>query len=146
MSRDMMKLQLSQHLSRDKKCVARHNETPVKSTLLSRDKKHVLRDMSFMLRGSDIMLSLLYILKLQYMHFQFDYFCSVATYGIIFWCSPVYYKILILWNSLIYGILFWNHKSDVTSLVKVHRECSPAAHILHTKFDWACDVIFMVSK
>ena len=28
----------------------------------------------------------------------------------------------------------------------VHREFSPAARILHTKFDWACDVIFMVSK
>ena len=26
------------------------------------------------------------------MHFQFDYFCSVATYDIIFWCRPVYYK------------------------------------------------------
>ena len=26
-------------------------------------------------------------------------------------------------------------KNDVTSLVKVHREYSPAARILHTKFD-----------
>ena len=34
----------------------------------------------------------------------------------------------------------------VTSLVKVHREYSPAARILHTKFDQACDVIFMVPK
>ena len=25
------------------------------------------------------------------MHFQFDYFYSVATYNIIFWCCPVYY-------------------------------------------------------
>ena len=44
---------------------------------------------------------------------------------------------------------FENHANDVTSLVKVHREYSaalPAARILHTKFDWACDVIFMVSK
>ena len=30
------------------------------------------------------------------MHFQFDYFCSVATYDITFWCRPVYYKALIL--------------------------------------------------
>ena len=28
------------------------------------------------------------------MHFQFDYFCSVATYDITFWCRPVYYKTL----------------------------------------------------
>ena len=26
------------------------------------------------------------------MHFQFDYLCSVATYDIIFYCRPVYYK------------------------------------------------------
>ena len=65
----------------------------------------MLRDMSFMSLRSDIMLWLLYILKLQHMHFPFDYFCSVATYDIIFWCRPVYYKTFILWNSLIYTIL-----------------------------------------
>ena len=32
------------------------------------------------------------------------------------------------------------------SLVNVHREYSPVARILHTKFDWACNVIFMVPK
>ena len=37
-------------------------------------------------------------------------------------------------------------KGDVTRLVKVHREYSPAAHILHTKFDQVYDVIFMVLK
>ena len=26
------------------------------------------------------------------MHFQFDYFCSGATYDIIFSCCPVYYN------------------------------------------------------
>ena len=31
-------------------------------------------------------------------------------------------------------------------VVKIHREYSPAARILHIKFDWARDVIFMVSK
>ena len=41
---------------------------------------------------------------------------------------------------------FEANRNDVTSLVKVHREYSPLAGILHTKFDWACDVIFMVSK
>ena len=41
---------------------------------------------------------------------------------------------------------FENHKNDVTSIDKVHREYSLVARILHTKFDQACDVIFMVSK
>ena len=41
---------------------------------------------------------------------------------------------------------FEANKNDVTSLVKVRREYSPAARILHTKFDYACDVIFMTSK
>ena len=49
------------------------------------------------------------------MHFQFDYFCRVATNDEIFCCHPLYYK-------------------------------TTAARILHTKFDKACDVIFMVSK
>ena len=34
----------------------------------------------------------------------------------------------------------------VTSLVKVHREYSPEPRILHTKFDLACDAIFVASK
>ena len=55
----MIKLQLSQHLSRDRNIV--------------------LRDKSFMSRRSDIMLWLFYIKNLQYMHFQFDYFFRVAT-------------------------------------------------------------------
>ena len=50
MSRDMIKLQL---------------------TLLS-------RAMSFVSRRSDIMLWLLYIKKLQYMYFQFDYLFAVS--------------------------------------------------------------------
>ena len=52
--------------------VARHDKTLAKSTFLS-------RDMSSMSRSSDIMLWLLYIKKLQYMHFQFDYFCVAVT-------------------------------------------------------------------
>ena len=43
----------------------RHDKTPVKSTLLS-------RDTNFMSRRSDIMLQHLYTKELQYMHFQFD--------------------------------------------------------------------------
>ena len=41
---------------------------------------------------------------------------------------------------------FGTIKNDVTSLVNAHREYSPATRILHTKFDQACDVIFMASK
>ena len=41
--------------------VARHDKTPVKSTLLSRDKNILSRDMSFMSRKSGIMLWLLHI-------------------------------------------------------------------------------------
>ena len=48
----------------------------------------------------------------------FAYFCKVATYDIIFWCRLVYYKTLILWNSLIYTILNpfkWRHKPSQSS-------------------------------
>ena len=61
------------------KYVARHDKTPVKSTLLSHDKNILLRDMSFMSRRSDIMLWLLHILKLRYMHCKFAFFHIVAT-------------------------------------------------------------------
>ena len=36
-------------------------------------------DKNFMALRSDIMLQHLYIWELQYMHFQFDYLCSVTT-------------------------------------------------------------------
>ena len=78
------------------------------------------------------------------MHFQFDYFCSFVTYDIIFGVGR--YIIKHLFYETAWPILFWNHKNDVTIPVKVQREYSPAARILHTKFDKACDVIFMVSK
>ena len=64
--------------------VARHDKTPVKSTVLSQNKNILSRDTIFMSRRNDIMLWLLYIQKLQYMHFRYDCFCSVATYDIIF--------------------------------------------------------------
>ena len=63
----MIKLQLSQHFCRDKNTVS--------------------RDTSFMSRWSDIMLWLLYIKKLQYMQFQFDYFRRIATNNTIFLLS-----------------------------------------------------------
>ena len=67
------------------------------------------------------------------MHFHSAYFCSVATYDIIF--GVVQYIIKHLFYETAWSILSWNHANDVTSLVKVHREYSPAAGILHTKFD-----------
>ena len=41
--------------------VVQHDKTPAKSALLGCDKNILSRDMSFMLRKSDIMLRLLYI-------------------------------------------------------------------------------------
>ena len=97
--------------------VARHDKAPVKSTLwniLSRD-----------------------MIKLQLSQ-HFEIFCR-ATW--------VWYVIKhFIFHETAWSILFWSHKNDVTNLVKVHKEYSPAARILHTKFDQACDVIFMVSK
>ena len=75
------------------------------------------------------------------MHFQFDYFRSVTTYDIIF--AVVRYIIKHLFYETAWSIWFWNHKNEVTSLVKVHIEYSPAARYLHTKSDYACDVIFI---
>ena len=63
--------------------VARHYKTPVKSTLVARQKYSVARH-SFMSRRTGIMLWLLHIYELQYIHFHSAYFCSVATYDIMF--------------------------------------------------------------
>ena len=51
-----------------------------------------------------------------------------------------------LFYETAWSILFWNHTNYIISLVKVQREYSPVARILHTKFDKTCDIIFMVSK
>ena len=120
-----------------------HHKTPVKSTLLSCDKNILWHNTSFMSHRSDIMLWLLYIFELQYMYIHFDYFCSITTQ---LFAAVVRYIIKHLFYETAWFILFWSHKNDVTSLVNVHRGHSPAARILHTKFDWACDVIFVTSK
>ena len=73
-----------------------------------------------MSRRSDVMLWLLHIYQFQYMYFQFSCFCSVATYNIIF--GVVQYIIKHLFCETAWSILFWNHKNDITSLVKVHKE------------------------
>ena len=41
--------------------VARHDKTPVKSTLLSRDKNILSRDTSFMLRRSDYVVTFIHL-------------------------------------------------------------------------------------
>ena len=41
---------------------------------------------------------------------------------------------------------FESIKMTSQAKIKIHREYSPAAGILHTEFDQACYVIFMVSK
>ena len=112
--------------------VARHDKTQVKSTLLSRDRNILSCGTNFMSRRSYIMLCF-YTLEVAMHALSVCLILQCCHIRHNFWCRLVYYKTLILWNSLI--ILFWNHTNDVTSLVKVHREYLPAARILHTKFD-----------
>ena len=102
LSRDMIKLQLSQHF-----CL------------------FLSRDMSFMSHESDIMLwhAPSVWLLVQCCDIEQKFFAVVC------------YIIKHLFNGTAWSILFWNHKNDVTSLVKVHREYLPLACILHTKFD-----------
>ena len=42
-----------------------------------------------------------------------------------------------------YCIIHFEHRNDVISIIKLHREYSPSARILETKLDYACDVISM---
>ena len=39
--------------------------------------------------------------------------------------------------------MYFEHRDDVTIIVKLHREDSPSARILHTKLIYACDTISM---
>ena len=43
-----------------------------------------------------------------------------------------------------YCIIYFDHSNDVTSIVKIHRETRRSGSFLHTKLDYACDVIAMV--
>ena len=58
---------------------------------------------------------------------------AVLRHSTIF--GVVRYIMKYLFYETAWSILFWNHANDVTNLVNVHREYSPAARILHTKFD-----------
>ena len=42
-----------------------------------------------------------------------------------------------------YCIIYFEHRNDVTGIVKLHRDYSSLARILQTKLDYACDVISM---
>ena len=114
--------------------VARHDKTPVKSTLLSHDKNILSCDMTFMSRRSDIMFWLLHI-------FRSCNACilSLPAFALLrhttYFFGVVRYIIKHLFYETAWSILFLNHANDVTSLVKVHKEYSPAARILHTKSD-----------
>ena len=108
MSRDMIKLQLSQHLSRNKNILS--------------------RDMSFMSRRSDIVVTFIHLESCN----RLTTF-TVLRHTTIF--SVVWYIMKQLFYETAWSVPFWNHNNDVTSLVKVHTEYSPAARVLHTKFD-----------
>ena len=68
--------------------VARHDKTPVKSTFLS-------RDMIFMPRRSDISGDFYTFRRCNTCTFSLITF-AVLRDTTVFWCLPVYYKILIL--------------------------------------------------
>ena len=112
-------------------------KTPVKSSLLSCNNNILSRYMSFMSRWSDIMLWLLHFRSCNTCtsctHFSLPTF-AVLQHATLFF-GVVRYIIKHLFYESAWSILFWNHANDVTSLVKIHREYSPAARILHTKFD-----------
>ena len=106
--------------------VVRHDKTPVKSTLLS-------RDMSFLREGVTLCCDFYTFRSCNTCTFSLTA-CAVLRHTTYFFAA-VRYIIKHLFYETAWSIPFWKHKNDVTSLVKVHREYSPAARILHTKFE-----------
>ena len=51
-----------------------------------------------------------------------------------------------LFYETAWSIPFWNHKNDVTRLVKFCMENTSRRRVFSVNFNWACDVIFKVSK
>ena len=43
-----------------------------------------------------------------------------------------------------YFILYFDHRNDVTSVIKVHRKYLPSDRILYIKLDVACDIISLL--
>ena len=43
-----------------------------------------------------------------------------------------------------YFIIYFEHRNDVTSIVKVHRKYLPSSRILCIKLDFACDIISLL--
>ena len=130
--------------------VARHDKTPLKSTFCGRTK--------IFCQATQVSGCVLVTLCYDFYTFRSCNACIFSlTTSAVLWislyiydirhnfccCCPVHYK---TFYETAWSILFWSHKIDVTNLVKVHREYSSTARILDTKFDWACDVIFMASK
>ena len=112
MSRDMIKLQLSQHFCRATKIFCR-------ATWVSCRVGVTLCCDFYRFRSCKLSVCLI----LQCCDIRHNFF------------AVVWYIIKHLFYETAWSILFWNHKNDVRSLVKVHREYSPAARILHTKID-----------
>ena len=105
--------------------VARHDKTPVKSTLLSRDmiklqlSQHFCRATRVSCRVGVTLCCDFYTLRsYNTCTFSLPTFAVLWHNDIIFWCCLVYYKTLILWNSLIYTILKpckWRHNPSQSS-------------------------------
>ena len=112
MSRDMMKLQLSQHFCRATKIFCRATWVSCRVGVTLCCDFYTCRS------------------------------CNTCTFSLPTFAvlrhttffGVVRYIIKHLFYETAWSILFWNHANDVTSLVKVHREYSPAARILHKKF------------
>ena len=145
--------------------VARHDKTPVKSTFLSHDKnilscdminlqlsQHFCRTTKMFCHATWVWCRVGVTLCCDFYTFRSCNTCtfSLPTFALLRHTTQFFgvvrYIIKHLFYETAWSILSWNHANDVTSQVKVHREYSPEAHILHTKSDQACDVIFMVSK
>ena len=125
MSRDMMKLQLSQQFCRTAKifCHATWVSCRVGVTLCGGF--CAFRGCNTCTFGLTIFAVLRHRTK----------FFAVIRYIIM---GHLFYEAA--WSGV-----FWGHGDDVASLVRVRRGCSPAARGLHPKFGWACDVVFVVS-
>ena len=61
-------------------------------------------------------------------------------------CGHPVFNLKHLFYETAWSILFWNHKNDVTNLLKFCMENTSRKRVFSVNIHWACDVIFMVSK
>ena len=90
--------------------VARHDKTPVKSTIVARHEFHVAKEWHYIVTFTHLEVAIHALSVCPLLQ------CCDIRHN--FWCRPVYYKTLILWNSLIYTILKpckWRHKPSQSS-------------------------------